>query len=69
MRRGITQHDLFDLMHDAVRLGIITHAELIGIIIGKTVGGSTLEDVGGKYINALAGAKGSKNLGLSGDKS
>jgi hypothetical protein len=55
-------------MHDAVRLGIITHADLLGTIIGKTVGGSILEDVSGKYVDALTGAKGSKNLSLSGEK-
>lgn len=55
-------------MHDALRLGIITHADLIGTVIGKTVGGSTLEDVSGKYLDALAGAKGSRNVALSGEK-
>ena len=68
IRRGVTQHDLWDLMHDSLRLGVITHAELMGTIIGKTVGGSTLEDVSGKYLDALAGAKGSRNLALSGEK-
>jgi hypothetical protein len=55
-------------MHDALRLGIITHAELIGSIVGKVYGGSVLDDVTGKYIDALAGAKGSKNLSLSGER-
>ncbi|KAK0649527.1 hypothetical protein B0T16DRAFT_410271 [Cercophora newfieldiana] len=68
IRRGVTQHDLWDLMHDALRLGVITHAELIGTVIGKTVGGSTLEDVSGKYLDAIAGAKGSRNLALSGER-
>lgn len=68
IRRGVTQHDLPSLMHDALRLGVITHAELIGTVIGKTVGGSTLEDVSGKYLEALSGAKGSKNLGLAGER-
>ncbi|KAH7322660.1 hypothetical protein B0I35DRAFT_476590 [Stachybotrys elegans] len=44
IRRGVSQHDVFDLMRDVVRLGIITQAELIGAIMGKTVGGSILED-------------------------
>ncbi|KAK0737904.1 hypothetical protein B0T18DRAFT_473839 [Schizothecium vesticola] len=68
IRRGVTQHDLPSLLHDALRLGVITHAELIGTLIGKTVGGSTLEDVSGKYLGALAGAKGNKNLALSGER-
>ncbi|KAK4154099.1 hypothetical protein C8A00DRAFT_43079 [Chaetomidium leptoderma] len=68
IRRGVSQHDLFDLMHDAVRLGLITHAELVGMLIGKTYGGTTLEDVTGKYLDGLAGGRGSKNLSLSGER-
>lgn len=68
IRRGVSQHGLFDLMHDALRLGIITHAELIGMAIGKTYGGTALEDVTGKYFDGLAGGRGSKNLSLSGER-
>ncbi|KAF4331687.1 hypothetical protein FBEOM_14550 [Fusarium beomiforme] len=68
IRRGLNQHDLYDLMHDAIRLGIITHAELIGHIVGKTIGGTTMEDMSSKYLEALTGASGSKNLALAADK-
>ncbi|ETS74935.1 hypothetical protein PFICI_13419 [Pestalotiopsis fici W106-1] len=68
IRRGVSQHDLFDLMHDAIRLGIITHAELIGHIVGKTIGGSTMEDVSSKYLEAIMGTKNSKNLALAADR-
>ncbi|KAL2193852.1 hypothetical protein P885DRAFT_71854 [Corynascus similis CBS 632.67] len=68
IRRGVSQHDLFDLVHDVVRLGIITHAELIGLIIGKTYGGTALEDVTSKYLDGLAGGRGSNNLSLSGER-
>lgn len=68
IRRGVSQHDLFDLMHDTLRLGIITHAELIGAIVGKIYGGTALEDVTSKYVDSLVGAKGSKNLSLSGER-
>ncbi|KAK4203443.1 hypothetical protein QBC40DRAFT_194232 [Triangularia verruculosa] len=68
IRRGVTQHNFFGLMHDAVRLGVISQAELIGTVIGKTIGGSTFEDVAGKYFDALSGAKGSRNLALSGER-
>ncbi|KAM5344392.1 hypothetical protein ACJ41O_012929 [Fusarium nematophilum] len=69
IRRGVCQHDLFDLMHDAIRMGIITQAELIGYIIGKTIGGSTMEDVSAKYLGALTGARSSKNVALAADRS
>lgn len=68
IRRGVTQHNFFGLLHDSVRLGVVTQAELIGTIIGKTIGGSTFEDVAGKYLDALSGAKGSRNLALSGER-
>ncbi|KAI1061355.1 hypothetical protein LB507_011221 [Fusarium sp. FIESC RH6] len=68
IRRGVTQHDLFDLMHDAIRLGVITHAELIGHIVGKTIGGTTVEDMGSKYFEAITGAKSSQNLALAADR-
>ncbi|KAK3292928.1 uncharacterized protein B0H64DRAFT_403111 [Chaetomium fimeti] len=68
IKRGVSQHDLFDMMHDAVRLGIITHAELIGVIIGKTYGGTALDDVTSKYFDGLAGGKGTNSLSLAGKK-
>ncbi|KAJ4287115.1 hypothetical protein N0V88_007737 [Collariella sp. IMI 366227] len=68
IRRGVSQHDLFDLMHDALRSGIITHAELIGMIVGKTYGGTALDDMTSKYLDGLAGGRGAKNLSLSGEK-
>lgn len=55
-------------MHDAIRMGIITHAELIGHIVGKTIGGTTMEDMGSKYYEAITGAKSSQNLALAADR-
>ncbi|RYP64149.1 hypothetical protein DL769_006776 [Monosporascus sp. CRB-8-3] len=69
IRRGVSQHDLLDLMHDAVRLGIISQAELIGTVIGKVVGGSRMDDLFSKYAEALSGARNSRNLALAGDRS
>lgn len=55
-------------MHDAVRLGIITHAELMGAIIGKVYGGTALDDVTSKYFDGLAGGKGPGGLSLAGER-
>ncbi len=56
-------------MHDALlRLGVITHAELIGTVDGKTVS----EDRPGwlrppsKHVSVLAGGKGVQELGIVG---
>ncbi|KAI9901559.1 hypothetical protein N3K66_003376 [Trichothecium roseum] len=67
--RGVAQHTLFGLLHDAIRLGIIKNAEIIGMLVGKAVGGSIAEDVGSKYLAALMGARGSRDLALEGDRS
>ncbi|KAG8668194.1 hypothetical protein FPOAC2_10048 [Fusarium poae] len=66
--RGVSQHDLFDLMHDAIRLGVVTHAELVGHIVGKAIGGTTVEDMGSKYFEAITGARSSQNVALAGDR-
>jgi hypothetical protein len=55
-------------MHDAIRLGIITHAELIGHVVGSTIGGTTMEDVGFKYLEAITGSKISRNVALAADR-
>lgn len=68
VRRGVSQHDVFDLIYDALRAGVVTHAELMGMIIGKTYGGTALDDVTAKYIDEIVAGKGSRNLALSGDK-
>ncbi|PKS05514.1 hypothetical protein jhhlp_008204 [Lomentospora prolificans] len=69
IRRGVNQHSLFDLLHDAVRLGIITHAELIGFLVNKTTGGTMLDDVTRKYFTALGGGGSTHNLSLSSERS
>ena len=68
MRRGLAQHDLLDLIHDVFRMGIISHAEFIGTIMGKTVGGTVVEDVTRKYVSALSGARSSSNLVLASER-
>lgn len=68
IKRGVTQHDLLDLIHDVVRLGFITHAELTGYFIGKVFGGTIAEDVLYKYVDGVVGVSGSRNLALSGEK-
>lgn len=69
IRRAVTQHDMFDLMHDAVRFSIISHAELIGLVVRETVGGTVADDVLGRYLGAYSSAAtGSGDVPLSGDQ-
>ena len=64
----MSQHDTLDLMRDALRLGLITQAGLLGKVVGKAVGGTALEDVGGKYLDTFAAGRGNKNLALSAER-
>lgn len=66
LRRGLMQHGPFDLIQDAIRLAVITHAELISFVVRETVGGSTTHDLAGKYMTNITGGGGGKDLGLSG---
>ena len=43
-------------MHDAFRLGIITHAEMTAQIMGTFFVGNTTDDVMRKYMDALGAA-------------
>ncbi|KAF7520885.1 hypothetical protein G7054_g12615 [Neopestalotiopsis clavispora] len=54
--------------NDFTMKSIITHAELIGHVIGSTIGGTTMEDVGFKYLEAITGSKGSRNVALAADR-
>ncbi|OCK93788.1 uncharacterized protein K441DRAFT_661164 [Cenococcum geophilum 1.58] len=65
IRRGVTQHSLTDLMHDAFRLGIITHAEMTAQIMGTFFVGNTTDDVMRKYMDALGAASGPDGGALS----
>ncbi|KAI1111217.1 hypothetical protein F5Y14DRAFT_426193 [Nemania sp. NC0429] len=57
IRRGITQHSLQDLMYDAIRLGVVTHAEMVAQVIGTVYTGNTMDDAISKYVDVLATSK------------
>lgn len=56
IRRGITQHSLLDLMYDAIRLGIVTHAEMTAHLLGTLYCGNTMDDAIRKYVDLLGTA-------------
>ncbi|KAI1398053.1 hypothetical protein F4819DRAFT_489908 [Hypoxylon fuscum] len=65
VRRAVTQHSLMDLMHDAIRLGVITHAEMTAQLLGNFYMGSATEDAMRKYMDTLGSASRSDNIILS----
>jgi len=64
----LNQHSFGDLMLDVVRLGIVSHAELMALLMSKTVVGTATDDAFRKYMGALGMGGGTSNSGLSGDR-
>ncbi|KAI0098326.1 hypothetical protein F4776DRAFT_658438 [Hypoxylon sp. NC0597] len=66
IRRAVTQHSLMDLMHDAIRLGVITHAELTAQLLREFYIGSASDDAMRKYLDTI-GSVNQPNIALSND--
>lgn len=65
IRRGVAQHSLMDLMHDAIRLGIITHAEMTSQLLANFFVGSATDDAMRKYLDTLGTASQPSGVSLS----
>ncbi|KAI5924981.1 hypothetical protein F4810DRAFT_662303 [Camillea tinctor] len=53
IRRGVNQHSLMSLVYDAIRLGVVTNAEMVGQVLAYLYVGSSLDDSTRKYLEAL----------------
>ncbi|OJD32812.1 uncharacterized protein BKCO1_36000106 [Diplodia corticola] len=58
IRRGITQHSVLELVHDAMRYGIISNGEMTAEFLGRIMGGSHAEDTMRKWATAFSGGGG-----------
>lgn len=65
IRRGITQHSHMDLMHDAIRLSIISHAEMVSQLLRNFFARSATDDVMRKYLATLSSASNPSDAVLS----
>ncbi|EHK18456.1 uncharacterized protein TRIVIDRAFT_158843 [Trichoderma virens Gv29-8] len=65
--RGVMQHGVVRLLTDALKLGVVSTAELISKVKETILSGSSLDAVTTKSINALT-ASNSHNISLSGDQ-
>ncbi|KAI0181556.1 hypothetical protein GGR52DRAFT_525083 [Hypoxylon sp. FL1284] len=65
IRRAVNQHSLLELLHDAIRLGIITHAEMTAQLLGNFYVGSATDDAMRKYLDTLASSSRPDNVVLS----
>lgn len=69
IRRAVTQHSLVDLMHDAIRLGMLTHAEMTAQLLGNFYVGSATDDAMSKYFDILGSTSQRSNIQLSNEQS
>lgn len=53
--RGINQHTIPELMHDVVRLGIVSNAEMTAHLVNQLMSGTHTEDTMRKWMAALGG--------------
>ncbi|KAI0455329.1 hypothetical protein F5B21DRAFT_471933 [Xylaria acuta] len=65
IRRGITQHSLLDLIYDAIRLGIVSHAEMTAQLLATLYTGNTMDDTMRKYVDLLAASSQPGGVALS----
>jgi len=66
-KRALKQHDTLDMIQDAVKLGLVSYAEILGHMMGHIYRGSSAFDIGKGFVGGL-GSNEPKWAGLSGDK-
>jgi hypothetical protein len=67
-KNALKQHDTLDMIQDAMKLGLVSYAEILGHGLSHILrGGSTL-DVGKGFVGGLGASKERKWAGLSGEK-
>jgi len=67
-KNAVKQHDTLDMIQDAVKLGLVSYAEILGHGLSHIYrGGSTL-DVGKGFAGGLGASKERRWAGLSADK-
>jgi len=68
IKRGVNQHSLTDLMEDAIRLGVVTHAEVTVQLMGQFFAGTGIDDAMKKSMEAFTGANRADNVALSNER-
>ncbi|KAF7893737.1 hypothetical protein EAF00_007251 [Botryotinia globosa] len=68
-KRALKVHDTLDMIQDAVKLGLVSYAEILGQRIGYIGRGSSTLDIGKGFVGGLgAGNESPGWVGLSGDR-
>ncbi|KAI9642553.1 hypothetical protein NHQ30_009358 [Ciborinia camelliae] len=68
-KRALKVHDTLDMIQDAVKLGLVSYAEILGHGMGHIYRGSSTLDIGKGFVGGLgAGNQNPGWTGLSGDR-
>lgn len=67
-KRALKQHDTLDMIQDAMKLGLVSYAEILGHGMGHIYRGSSTLDIGKGFVGGLGGNQPSW-AGLSGEGS
>jgi len=66
-KRALKQHDTLDMIQDAMKLGLVSYAEILGHGMGHIYRGSSTLDMGKAFVGGMGGSK-ENWVGMSGDK-
>jgi len=67
-KRALKVHDTLDMIQDAMKLGLVSYAEILGNGMGHIYRGSSTLDIGKGFVGGLGGSQPAW-IGLSGGKS
>lgn len=67
-KKALKQHDTLDMIQDAMKLGFVSYAEILGHGIGHLSRGSATLDIGKSFVGGLGSSGKQSWTGLSGDK-
>jgi len=68
-KRALKQHDTLDMIQDALKLGLVSYAEVLGHVMGHIYRGSSTLDIGKGFVGGLGSSQQQSWSGLSGEKS
>jgi len=67
-KNAIKQHDTLDMIQDAMKLGLVSYAEILGHGLSHIYRGGSTVSVGKGFVGGLSASKERKWAGLSGEK-
>lgn len=66
IKRAFKKHDTLDIMQDAVKLGYIAYADILGHGLGQLVGGTTAAAIMKNFSQGFGSGQAGQSIGLTG---